>query len=442
MSADSEIFFLPYQVRWITDPARLKIIEKSRQVGISLATAYSAVRRASAQGARYDVWVSSRDEFQARLFIEDCKQWADILQKVVCSLGDHPLDQSVRDSSYVLPFTNGRSIYSLSSNPNALAGKRGHVILDEFALHQDQSLLYRVAQPVTTWGGQLEIISTHRGSHSLFNQILHRIKEEQLPAGWSHHRVTLADAVEQGLVERINARTGVNETREGFLARLRAECVDEAQWLQEYCCTPADDHDAFIPSTLVAACEETDPTAAKDWDYLVNCPNPLYLGVDIGRKHDLTVLDLGEWVDGVMHDRLRMVMANRPFEEQEAQLWRLLELPQLQRACIDATGLGQHLAENAENRFGWKVEKVTFTPALKEKLAFDLRMAFELRRLRVASDPELRKDLCSLRRELTIAGNLRFDGNTDDGHCDRFWALALRQHAVTQDSRGSVASVA
>src|SRR5207247_9666679 len=91
-------------------------------------------------------------------------------------------------------------------NPNALAGKRGHVVLDEFALHQDQRLLYRVAKPVITWGGQLEIISTHRGANSVFNQIIRGIVEQGNPMGWSHHKVTLQQAVEQGLVEKINAK--------------------------------------------------------------------------------------------------------------------------------------------------------------------------------------------------------------------------------------------
>src|SRR3954471_3949122 len=68
--------FLPYQLRWINDPSRLKIIEKSRQIGISFSTAYSAVKRVSPQNARLDVWFSSRDEKQSRLFLDDCKLWA------------------------------------------------------------------------------------------------------------------------------------------------------------------------------------------------------------------------------------------------------------------------------------------------------------------------------------------------------------------------------
>jgi hypothetical protein len=29
-----------------------------------------------------------------------------------------------------------------------------------------------------------------------------------------------------------------------------------------------------------------------------------------------------------------------------------------------------------------------------------------------------------------VSGNLRFAGESEDSHCDRFWAKALRQHAA------------
>ena len=68
---DPDAVFLPFQSKWIQDDSRIKLMEKSRQIGISWSTAYGADERAAAQGARFDEWVSSRDDIQARLFIED-----------------------------------------------------------------------------------------------------------------------------------------------------------------------------------------------------------------------------------------------------------------------------------------------------------------------------------------------------------------------------------
>ena len=457
-------YFLPYQRHWILDPAPLKIIQKSRQIGISYADAYRSVRNVSRKANRLDTYVSSRDRFQARLYIEDCKHWAEILHEVILDLGEVMLAPDYNASAFVIQFANGRRIFSLSSNPNALAGKRGDVVLDEFALHQDQRLLYRIAKPVTTWGGTLSLISTHRGIGTLFNQLVRDILENGNPIGWSLHTVPLAKAVDQGLVEKINEKTGGRrlpapggegqgeggisraETRAAFLARTRAECIDEEQWLQEYCCIPADESSAFFSYEMLNACEDrnlrllTLPELLERFSHsaIRNPQSTFYLGVDVARKHNLCVLDLGEKIGDAIWDRLRLELHNQTFAEIKSHLYQLLRLPALKRCCLDATGLGMQLAEEAKSDFAYKVEPVTFSAYVKENLAFALRRDFEERKLRIVSDDQLRADLRSLKKEVTVAGNIRFIGETDDSHCDRTWAKALRQYAARRTSNTAV----
>ena len=160
---DNESLLLAYQRRWVLDPARIKVMEKSRQIGISWASAYSLVRRKALAGARLDGWVSSRDEIQARLFLDDCRHFASILHTAVKDSGVRILGN---EKTYILEFANGCRINSMSSSPDAQAGKRGDRLLDEFALHKDPRKLYAIAYPGITWGGQLEMVSTHRGSHN------------------------------------------------------------------------------------------------------------------------------------------------------------------------------------------------------------------------------------------------------------------------------------
>lgn len=71
--------FLPYQWRWIQDRSRIKLVEKSRQIGFSWATAYDIVRQQSRKAVKLDSWISSRDEIQARLFLQDCRKFAGLL---------------------------------------------------------------------------------------------------------------------------------------------------------------------------------------------------------------------------------------------------------------------------------------------------------------------------------------------------------------------------
>ena len=120
----SQKHFCHSQFAWVQDNSPLKIIQKSRQVRITYADAFDSVSKVGVAGARLDVWVSSRDEAQARLYLEDCKLWDRILHLVVSDLGQVVLDPKSNVSAHILQFASGRRIYCLSSNPNAL--KRGH----------------------------------------------------------------------------------------------------------------------------------------------------------------------------------------------------------------------------------------------------------------------------------------------------------------------------
>jgi phage FluMu gp28-like protein len=102
----------------------------------------------------------------------------------------------------------------------------------------------------------------------------------------------------------------------------------------------------------------------------------------------------------------------------------------VKRCCIDATGLGMQLAEEARVDFGWKLEPISFTASIKEQLAFGLRTDLEERKVRLVCDDLLRADLRGIKKEVTPSGNIRFAGETLDSHCDRFWAKALRQYAA------------
>lgn len=427
MSKTQDKYFMSYQADYIRDDANLVIVEKGRQIGLSYAASYKAVRLAAPKNARLDVWVMSRDEIQAKQFLLYCKRWARVLKFAAEDLGELVIDNDKDITAHVLKFANGLCIYCLSSNPDAIVGKTGHVILDEFALHKDQRQLYAVAKPVTQWGGTLTIISTHRGASTVFNEIIQDIKTRGNKMGWSLHTIPIQTAVADGLVEKINAATGKTETREQWLARQRAECLDEEQWLQEYCCVPADESQAFITYDMIVKCE--DDSARKDFAYLQTCQHPLYIGFDVARTQHLSVIDVEEKIGDVFWERLRIEMRNKSYAEQEFEFERLMRLRQTRRGCIDATGLGSQLAENMVKRWGSRVEGVRFTGPVKEDLAFPLRSAHEDRTLRYAKDDALRADLRGIKKETTASGNIRFVGEASDSHCDRFWAKALALHA-------------
>lgn len=432
-----DTLLLGYQKRWVLDNSRLKLMEKSRQIGISWASAYSMVRRKSLAGVRYDGWVSSRDEIQARLFLEDCKHFAQILHTAVSDLGVQVVED---EKTYVLGFASGVKINSMSSSPDAQAGKRGDRLLDEFALHKDPRKLYAIAYPGITWGGQLEMVSTHRGSHNFFNELVTEIREKGNPKNISLHRVTLEDALNDGFLYRLQEKLAHDDPRQEFdetdyFNFVKSGCADEESFLQEYCCVPADDASAFLTYDMIAACEyERTPSNLSDTSDLSDLSDKsLFIGVDVGRKKDLTCIWVNSLEGGRHLCRRLITMQNTKFSHQEEVLYRLLALPGMRRCCIDATGLGMQLAERAQERFGkYHVEGIHFSGPVKEDLAYPVKAAFEDLNLRIPFDRNLQADLRAIKKETTAAGNIRFSADhSENGHADRFWALALALHAAS-----------
>lgn len=427
--------FLPYQARWIEDDSRLKLIEKSRQIGLSWATAYAAVSRTALNTARLDQWVSSRDDIQAQLFLEDCKFWAGNLAIAAEDLGEQVLDPRDRQTAYVLRFASGRRINSMSSNPNAQAGKRGPRILDEFALHPDPRKLWAIAYPGITWGGSMELISTHRGSANFFNQLVREIREQKNPKGISLHTVTLQDALDQGFLYKLQQSLPADDQRQAmdeaaYFDFVKSGAADDESFQQEYMCRPADDDAAFLEYDLITRCEY-----AQGVDWKTAEGGTLFAGVDIGRKKDLTVVWLLEKLGDVLYTRDVVTMQGLTKPEQEKVIWPIVErvLASGGRVAQDYTGLGIGWGDDAQAKFGkYRYENVTFTAQTKEALAYPVRGAMEDRRLRIPADPKIRADLRSVTKAVTLGGNIRFTAErTPDGHADRFWALALAIHAAS-----------
>lgn len=422
---------LPFQARWVNDNSRLKLAEKSRQIGWTWSSGYACVRRTGAAKARFDQWISSRDEIQARLFVEDCKFWQGVMSIAAEDLGEQLLDPEKKQSAYVMEFANKHRINSMSSNPDAQAGKRGGRVLDEFALHQDPRKLWQIAYPGITWGGQLEVFSTHRGSANFFNQLVREIKEGGNPKKISLHSVSLQDALDEGLLfklqEKLAPESEVQEMDEAdYFSFVRSGCADQESFDQEYMLKPADDDAAFLEYDLIASAEY-----GIQWNWREVEGRELYVGVDIGRKRDLTVIWVLERLGDVLYTREVIELEKKRKGEQEDVLWPWIA--RAGRTCIDATGLGIGWVDDAQDKFGeHRVEGVTFTSAVKEALAYPVRGAMEDRKLRIPYSPQIRADLRQVTKSVTSAGNVRFTAERlADGHADRFWALALAIHAAS-----------
>jgi phage FluMu gp28-like protein len=223
--------------------------------------------------------------------------------------------------------------------------------------------------------------------------------------------------------------------RRAWLDELRATCPDQGTWDEEYMCVPQSEANSLLTYELIRGCERAaEEMPVVDDPREVKLNGPLYVGMDIGREKDLTCFWVLGKVGDVYETRLLKTFFKAPYDLQESYLDLLMQECKPARMCIDATGIGDMLAERAVARHGsWRVEKVKFTAESKSSMAMPLVRLFEDRLIRVPAAAEVREDLHKVRKIVTAAGNVRFDAKHDEGgHADRFWALALAYHATDQ----------
>lgn len=426
MKKNKTPFFLPYQMRWLNDNSSVKIWEKSRRIGATYVQSYEDVRDCVYKRIP-SVWFSSADESAAKEYIDYCKKWVKLFSVASKDLGEQIIDSEKDIKAYVIEFTNGTKIHALSSNPNAFRSKGGKVVLDEFAHHKNPMAMWRAAKPCVTWGFPLRILSTHNGQSSLFYKLISQINKKILK--WSLHTSPIQLAVEEGLVDKIYNRETTEAEREEWLEEQRRDCFDEYTWLQEYCCEAIDEASAFLPYDLIVSCE-----LENVYKPLTEIKNDLYVGIDIGRRKDLTVIWGLEVFERTKYTRFVKVLEKTPFHIQYEIISNILKHRRLRRCCIDATGLGMQLAETAQRQFGeYRVEPVTFTNRAKEEMAYNTRINFENKSVFIPPEHDIREDLHSIRKTHTASGNMRFDADSSEvnGHADRFWALSLALSACS-----------
>ena len=395
---------LPWQRKWVRDSARFKIGLWSRQTGKSFSTSCEAAEDSAAQPKNSsNLWVClSAGERQALEWMEKAKKWAEALKITVDSY------EEIRDSANALMsrseirFANGARIIAIPANPDTARGYSGNLVLDEFAIHEKPAEIWAAIYPSITnpltGVKKLRIVSTPKGRGNKFADLWEHNEK------YSKHKVTIEDAVRMGLPIDIE--------------ELKAGVDDPDIWAQEYMCEFIDNTSVLLPYEMISKCE-----SEKIVD---DGASPLYVGMDIGRQKDLSVIvtaaKLGDVLSIVSVDTLRKM----PFADQLDILLAKGRERRVQRVCIDSTGIGAMLAEEAARKGGGKFEGVQFNVQTKGEMYALMRRKFEERSVRIPVDRELREDLHAVQRIVSTGGNVTYSAPRNaDGHSDRAAALAL-----------------
>ncbi len=434
---DKPVALYDYQREFNECPARFRAVLKARQTGFSFGFAAEALAKAHLRPGYTAVFVSYN--------LEDAKEkirYAGMLYDTMPMAWQMRL---VTDNKTELEFEDSKGRRSrLISNPcREPRGKgKADVYLDELAFYRNARRIYTAAVPIITrGGGTLTIASTPLGKTGVFYEIMEGEAEKyphfaRLRVPWWHcpdfcTDVSRArhDAEEMSTDERVK-RFGRP------ILQLIRQSMDLESFQQEYECLFIDEATAYIPWDLILA-------ASKDQDELEHYTDleeflhyeahgPLWAGFDVGRTRNASELIAVEQIGDRFYQRLMVTLERERFQVQKNTLIRLIEgRADVQRLCIDATGIGAQLAEEMTERYPSRVEAVTFTNAVKSDLASRAKIAFEDRNVWIPAHRDLMQQVHSVKRIVTAAGNIRFDSEHDEKHhADKFWALALAMHAA------------
>lgn len=457
---------LPYQVRWLADRAAVKVAEKSRRVGLTWAEAADSALTAAAR-AGMDTWYVGYNRDMALEFVETAALWARQFNKAARAIEQIAIDDEQRDIvAYRIRFSSGHKIVALSSRPSNLRGKQGRAVIDEAAFHDDLKGLLKAALAFTMWGGCVRVISTHNGAENPFNELVNDIRAERKP--YSLHRITLDDAIGDGLYHRICQKLHAKWTAAGeadWRKRLFEEYGDEAD--EELLCIPRRSGGAFLSSVLIEArmreeipvvrwemppefaqrsetertletssfCnEQIGPVLAQ-----LDGSTMSWFGEDFGRSGDLTVIWLLQMRKNlVRRTPLVIELRNIPFRQQEQILFYTVDrLPRFAGGAMDARGNGQYLAETAMQRYGQRIQQVMLSADWYRENMPRYKAAFEDGAIELPRDADILADHRALVMEQGVVHVPERRGRDAAGkrrHGDSAIAAALAYYASKTDA--------
>lgn len=414
--------FLGYQREWLRDPSLFKFGLWARQTGKDYTCAAEAAHDCATHSERHWLIVAC-SERQARETLRKASHWARLFPREDAAGNPHRYSPVRRENATEILFANGSRITALPAHSGTIRGYSANIILTEFAFHDHPEEIWQAIFPTVTNhlnGGpkKLRIISTPNGQGNFF----HKFWNES--STFSKHKVTIHDALAHNLTLDLDL--------------LRQSILDSDSWAQEYECQFLDQSSVLLPYELVEPCESPDATEFSSLDTISAHTGELFLGIDFGRKHDLTVCWLLEKVGSELWTREVLTLQRTPTPAQ-------LELlrPRIQRArrvCFDRTGAGIGLGDSLAAEFSQaadrsdpsgKIELCNFTAALKEEIFVKLRAAFERRKIWIPSSREIREDLHGVHRLVSAHGHVSYRAaHSADGHSDRCTALALALRAA------------
>jgi phage FluMu gp28-like protein len=441
----------PYQRRWVFEPSRFAICNKSRQIGISFSSAATACLWGAFRGEVNTIISVGQDE--SDVVLEMVKKHARVLHRAGSEMA-----RTVRKTSDAIVFASGGSVLALPSTGGR--SYSGNVILDEFAYQKHAKEVWDAAAPVALLGHKMRVISTPNGVgneyHDLWDFATNEDRaksaisyvSEGIP--WVAHEIPLSLAMSEGFKVDMRHAWGLAKG-------------DPRLFAQFFECSFLDAQFQYVPTAALDSVLTYDPLGPLG---IEDRAFEFFGGLDIGRTVDLTVLVVVRRHRAT--GRCRLVHVETKKRTDSTALHEMVGAAfaryRLKRLCVDWTGIGQFPGEDIKKKYSEKydvphrrprVDLVNFTPKSKEEMATGLYTAIVKREIELpgsdaalppATRPSdglgliayneagtwkhLYREIASIQRKVTRSANVVYETpSTSEGHGDRAWATMLALHA-------------
>lgn len=423
---------LSYQRAWADDAARFKIGLMARQVGKDFSSGEEGIRdcyQAESRGEKTTWLLAAPSERQSLESLEKWKEWVAAYKLAIEDIQEERVGGSeTLLKSATIVFHGGSRVIAVPGKPDTVRGFSANVLLTEAAFFEDLKSTLRAVLPSITnplRGGlkKLRMISTPNGRGDRFEEIWSD-NFKKPGAKWSCHKVTIWDAVKQGLP------MDPNEIRDAL--------NDPIGWAQEYECEFLDTSNVLLPYDLIAGAESADATEFCDPAFFAAGSSQVFCGVDFGRQNDPTVCWTLEQIGDILWTREVLVLDEMDSPDQQAIL--ASRIHRSERTCFDYTGPGiglgdflkrEHGEWNPEGHLFGKIELCTFTVGFKREIFPRMRRKFEAPvKVRVPVSRVVREDLHAMQQIVNGGQYDYWAARTKEGHSDRCTALALAVRAA------------
>lgn len=430
-----------FQAKYLDDfSTKWLITDKARQIGWSQSISFRAIARAIAIPRYKKVFCS--------LNLDDAREKIEYANELYDAIGEiETVPAKLEDRKMSIKLANGSRLVSMFS-PRGKA--RADISLDEFAHYQNARKVYSAALPIMIHkGSQIDIGSTTLHSQTLFKQIFRGDggqykKWTRLQIFWwdsPMHCVDVKVAREEAPL--LATKDRIEEFGSVSLKEI-FENMPLEDFQQEFELTEMDDELALLPWDLIHACTPTGKESEKMRFYNVESlseatkGHQLFGGFDVGRWHDRSELTIFEDVDGVLIERYLLSLKRMAFERQEEIIDAVCSLPNMARFEIDATGMGEQIAENAEHRHPGVAKAIKFSHPMKATLATTTKKYMEKGIVKFYPDRNRIYQMHSIKKEISRHGNVIYavdksvtETGKEKHHGDAFWsrALAIHSHA-------------